>query len=123
MRLSSLGGMDKPRANSSDRFIECEEAIEGQLQELIADAMKAGWTEAETLAAVVEVAENLALGMGTDEELRQILETVNRLKQKLNNLGTYFGDHGFEIAPVDLDDASAGRAIAPRTDMRGALCV
>jgi hypothetical protein len=82
LRLSSLGGTDKPRANSSDRFIECQEAIEGQLQELIADAMKAGWTEAETLAAVVEVAENLALGMGADEELRQILETVNRLKQK-----------------------------------------
>ncbi|MEB2845948.1 hypothetical protein [Endobacterium cereale] len=75
-----MGKIKRPRPNSSDRFIECQEAIEGQLQDLIADAMKAGWTEAETLAAVIEVSENLALGMGADEELQQILESVKRLK-------------------------------------------
>ncbi|WP_132276971.1 hypothetical protein [Neorhizobium sp. JUb45] len=68
-----------PRASSSDNFIECQEAIEGQLQELIEEAIRAGWGKAETLAAVIEVAENLALGMGEDQELADLLATVKRM--------------------------------------------
>lgn len=74
-----MGKIKSPRPSSTSRFDECQEAIEDQLQELIAEAFGAGWTKAETLAAVIEVAENLALGMGEDAELEKILVSVKRM--------------------------------------------
>lgn len=68
-----------PRPGSPDRFIECQEAIEGQMQELIAEAVQVGWSKAETLAAIIEVAENLALGMGEDEEMAAILSAIKKM--------------------------------------------
>lgn len=78
--LDQMGKIKPPRPNSPSRFDECQEAIEAQLQELIAEAITAGWTKAETLAAVIEVADNLALGMGEEEELAAILAAVKRMR-------------------------------------------
>lgn len=75
-----MGKIKPPRPNALSRFTDCQEALEGQLQDLIVDAVAAGWTKAETLAAVIEVAENLALGMGEDEELAAILAAVKRMR-------------------------------------------
>lgn len=75
-----MGKIKSPRPSSTSRFDECQEAIEGQLQDLIVDATAAGWSKAETLAAVIEVADNLALGMGEEEELAAILAAVKRMR-------------------------------------------
>lgn len=75
-----MGKIKSPRPGSTSRFDECQEAIEGQLQDLIADALQAGWSKAETLAAVIEVTDNLALGMGEEDELAAILAAVKRMR-------------------------------------------
>lgn len=62
-----------PKDKSADRFLDCQEAIETKLQELVAEAVEAGWGEQETLSAVIETAENLVLGaQANDDVMRQI---------------------------------------------------
>lgn len=62
-----------PNDKSADRFLDCQEAIETKLQELVAEAVEAGWGEQESLAAVIETAENLVLGaQANDDVMRQI---------------------------------------------------
>ncbi len=69
-----------PRHSSTSRFDECQEAIESQLQDLIADATAAGWSKAETLVAIIEVSENLAIGVGEEEEFAAILAAVKQMR-------------------------------------------
>lgn len=44
-----------------DRFLSCQEAIDEAACDMIALAVRAGWTEQEALAALVEVADNRML--------------------------------------------------------------
>lgn len=67
-----------PKPGSQDRFIECQEAIEDQVQQIVADAHVSGWEHAETLAAIIEVAENLALGLGENQALDDLLGRLKR---------------------------------------------
>lgn len=78
--LVRMGKIKSPRPSSTRRFDDCQEAIEDQLQDLIAEASAAGWSKAETLAAVIEVSENLAIGLGDDQELAAILNAVRKMK-------------------------------------------
>ncbi len=56
-----------------DRFLCCQEAIDTAAREIIASAVRAGWTEQEALAALVEVADNRMLAeaanLATDESI------------------------------------------------------
>lgn len=66
--------------NHPDRFSECQTAIEDRLLELLGDAYVAGWTKAEILAAMIEVADNTALAMhqnvllSVETELRKLMK-------------------------------------------------
>lgn len=46
-----------------ERFSECQRALEDRLLELLGDAIEAGWTKDEVLAAMVTVADDTALAM------------------------------------------------------------
>ena len=62
-----------PKSGSPNRFIDCQDAIETKLRSIVNEAVEAGWGDKETLAAVIEVAENLLLGEETNYDvLRQI---------------------------------------------------
>lgn len=59
----------KRNAGDPDRFAECEEAIEAELQRLIARAVDVGWDEAEACSAIVSLADNHMLGMMANDEV------------------------------------------------------
>lgn len=67
-----------PKVTSSDRFIDCQQAIEEAVQDIVAAAVKVGWNEPEALAAIIEIADNLALGLGADDEMKAILQRISR---------------------------------------------
>lgn len=60
-----------------DRFLDCQSAIEGPLQALIAIAISAKWGEAETCAAIVELADNLMLARAANIETDLQITTKN----------------------------------------------
>lgn len=59
----------KQHDNYPDRFIDCQMAIEDALLQLLGDAQLAGWSRAETLAAIIEVADNTSLALDENERL------------------------------------------------------
>ncbi len=63
---------------SENRHLFCQMAIEIPLQDLIQDAVKAGWEEDEVLTAIIEVADNLMLAHGTNVELDALLKAIKR---------------------------------------------
>jgi hypothetical protein len=44
-------------------------AVEMPFQELIEDAIRAGWQETKVITAIIEVADNLMLAAGTNAEI------------------------------------------------------
>lgn len=67
-----------PKPGQNDRFVECQKAVEDRVQQLVADAHVSGWEHGETLAAIIEVAENLALGLGENDALEKLLRRIKR---------------------------------------------
>ena len=59
-----------------DRHLMCQMAVELAVQDVIEAAVRAGWEEAETLSAIVEVADNLMLAAGADAELDALMQTI-----------------------------------------------
>ncbi|SOC44927.1 hypothetical protein SAMN05892877_113164 [Rhizobium subbaraonis] len=43
---------------TSDRLLECEEALEGPFQQIVWQAMQAGWDEVEVCTAVAMLADH-----------------------------------------------------------------
>ncbi|CAN7215678.1 hypothetical protein LJR231_000664 [Phyllobacterium sp. LjRoot231] len=66
--------------NHPDRFSECQGALEDRLLELLGDAIEAGWTKDEVLAAMITVADNTSLAMhenvllSVETELRKLMK-------------------------------------------------
>ncbi|RCW77708.1 hypothetical protein C7476_13915 [Phyllobacterium bourgognense] len=66
--------------NDSERFVDCQRAVEDRMLELLGDAQVAGWTKEEVLAAMIEVAENTNLAMhpnallSVETELRKLMK-------------------------------------------------
>lgn len=52
-----------------DRFLDCQMAIEDGVLQLLGDAQTAGWSRAEVLAAIIEVADNTSLALDENERL------------------------------------------------------
>lgn len=69
-----------PKPGSSDRFIDCQEAIEGRVRNILEDAFAAGWDHGEVLVAIVEVADNMALMLGENEALKEVLDRLKSAK-------------------------------------------
>lgn len=51
-----------------DRSLDCQEAVEPDLQRIIADANKNGWGTIETITAIEEVMKNLRLAYAEDPD-------------------------------------------------------
>lgn len=70
-----------PKPGSSDRFVDCQEAIEMRVHQIVEDAYVAGWDNpGEVLAAIIEIADNLALQYGENEALKTILDRLKNNK-------------------------------------------
>lgn len=76
----SISPPDKP-TDHPDRFLQCQEAIEDAFQDLVEQAVAAGWGEAETVAAVVELADHHMLAQGEISILVDFLEQLRRRGQ------------------------------------------
>ncbi|TCV68709.1 hypothetical protein EDE09_111144 [Neorhizobium sp. S3-V5DH] len=53
-------------------------AVELPIQDVIEAAVAAGWSEAEALAAIIEVADNLMLANVNNAELDALLKAMKR---------------------------------------------
>lgn len=65
----------KRPAGDPDRFLECQESLEVAFQSLIARAVEAGWTEAETCAAVIELTDHHMLAMVENDYIAEQIAT------------------------------------------------
>ena len=75
-----------PRRTRSDpdRFSDCQRAIEDELVALLTEATEAGWDKDEVLAAIVDVADSLALAMQHNTLLSEETE-LRRFRRKLDD--------------------------------------
>ena len=64
--------------DDENRHLHCQMAVELPLQDVIQAAVEAGWSEQETLSAVIEVADNLMLAHGENAELDALLKAMKR---------------------------------------------
>jgi len=71
--------IEPPASSRSDRIIACQEALETSFRELMDHAVKAGWTEGEAMAALIELAENHMLANQERENEETILEMILRM--------------------------------------------
>ncbi|MEJ1928834.1 hypothetical protein WDZ92_00985 [Nostoc sp. NIES-2111] len=65
-------------ADHPDRFLDAQEAIEGNVLDVVAKAVEAGWGEVEALAAVVAVAENRMLAICENERVNRQIEELRK---------------------------------------------
>ena len=72
------------RANHDRRRTDCRLAIEDRMLELLGDAIEAGWTKEEVLAAMIEVADETALAMHQNVLLSVETELRKLMKKKGN---------------------------------------
>ncbi len=64
---------------SMDRLLECEEAVEERLQDLVWQAVKAGWDEVEVCTAIATLADHHILAA---LEIQRTDRTMKRLRKK-----------------------------------------
>ncbi|WP_244618830.1 hypothetical protein [Rhizobium sp. 18065] len=65
-----------PDADLADRHLACQEAIELAFQAPVDEAMAAGWSEAESVAAVIELSENHMLAKSENERLNAVIAAL-----------------------------------------------
>jgi hypothetical protein len=65
-----------------DRFSSCQLAIEDQMIDLLADAVKAGWTKDEVPAAMIELADDTARAVHENVLLTVETELRKRMKKR-----------------------------------------
>lgn len=73
-----MENIDPSASPRSDRTIACQEALETSFRELMDHAVKAGWTEGEVMAALIELAENHMLANQVRENEETILDMIRR---------------------------------------------
>jgi hypothetical protein len=64
-----------------ERLIECEEALEGALQDLVWRAMQAGWDEDEACNAIASLADHHILAMYEQPETEKPLRKAKRKRK------------------------------------------
>lgn len=63
-------------ASHPDRFLHCQEAMCSDFAKIAAAAIAAGWDPEEVATALVELADNLMLGMIANRELALDLQKL-----------------------------------------------
>lgn len=67
-----------PNRQPEDRFLQCEQELEAAFQDLIAQAVKAGWGEREACVAITALADHNILASScnawTDASVRKLKE-------------------------------------------------
>jgi hypothetical protein len=61
-----------------DRFLQCQDALHIAVQDLIGEAVAAGWNEAEAIAAVIETADAHMLMQIENSEVEAILDRLKK---------------------------------------------
>jgi hypothetical protein len=69
-----------PNVPKSDenRHLFCQMAVEPSLQDVVEDAMLAGWSEREILSAIIEIADNLMLASACNDDLKELLAVLKK---------------------------------------------
>lgn len=67
-----------PHTFDPDRFLHCQEALADGIADVALAAIKAGWQAEEVAAALVELADNIMLGMIANRQVAIDLASLQR---------------------------------------------
>ncbi|AYD05251.1 hypothetical protein [Neorhizobium sp. NCHU2750] len=67
-----------PHTFDPDRFLRCQEALADSVSDVALAAIKAGWQAEEVAAALVELADNIMLGMIANRQVAIDLASLER---------------------------------------------
>jgi len=67
-----------PDTFDPDRFLHCQEALADGVSDVALAAIKAGWQAEEVAAALVELADNIMLGMIANRQVAIDLASLQR---------------------------------------------
>lgn len=74
-----MNSIKSPRSEfNEDRFLECQEALEESVRQLIGDAMRAGWGRDEAASAAIELIDAIVLGGRANDEVEELLRQFHR---------------------------------------------
>lgn len=62
-----------------ERRCACQDALHGAFEALVADAASAGWSVRESLAALVDLADNKMLCLSAHEETDALISLLKRM--------------------------------------------
>ena len=63
-------------SDSRDRWLECQEAMEAAIQGVMDEAVAAGWSEAEVVTAVMELANCWAFAQAARRDVETTIEAA-----------------------------------------------
>ncbi len=64
--------------DAEDRILQCEQALEIAIQDIVSAAVTAGWQKDEVLVAITNLSDNLMLADSMDLTLNELLKTFRR---------------------------------------------
>ena len=67
-----------PAGTAPDRFLRCQEAIADGVSDVALAAVSAGWCPEEVAAALVELSDNIMLGMIANRDVERDLSILKR---------------------------------------------
>lgn len=76
--MSEISGPDVS-IDHPDRNVLCEDAIQSAFQSLIEHAVAAGWSERESVAAVIGLADNHMLSLAANDEADALIALLKRM--------------------------------------------
>lgn len=62
-----------------DRPIRCQDALNAAVQELVGQATAVGWSDRETLAAIIEIADNSLLSLAANDDAEVLIALLKRM--------------------------------------------
>jgi len=62
-----------------DRPIRCQDALNAAVQELVGQATAVGWSDRETLAAIIEIADNSLLSLAANDDSELLIALLKRM--------------------------------------------
>ena len=62
-----------------DRPILCQDALNAAVQELVGQATAVGWSDRETLAAIIEIADNSLLSLAANDDAELLIALLKRM--------------------------------------------
>ncbi|NLS20082.1 hypothetical protein HGP16_26455 [Rhizobium sp. P40RR-XXII] len=62
-----------------DRYIRCQDALQGAFRDLLGSAVEAGWAEREILLAIADLVDNQLLSLEANRNTESLIALLKRM--------------------------------------------